>query len=376
MVLTSTEAIVTFLDAILPRKKPAPKFPGPGAATSLLKEVTPYDIQTPYRYHQITAGAVAHAACHGLIEFSDYVAAEDFRKDLCKKTGWQQPRTFAELARRVPRSERTNRTIDLGFIWRLWVVKRFAQAWVSPPTLTILRKDVTAVQQAALYCPEVLAPLLCRMWGKYDNGLWIIGEHFLSWQSLFPRMSWSWGELLPDDWDCSPGWQPSQSLRTEVDFDCMHILHEIELHQQPVSNKGKPGSALLAKVAGECWHQWRWCGHMVHPERGGQFPQFLKFVGACMDLVAPRGVSKGCRDTIRRYVESLMEENKTGLPPWRSSSGRIPGGKRTDLVRGHNKTYFPRRRKYFWPILRIQLKAYWNLIRGYPASWDNHDRIM
>lgn len=96
-----------------------------------------------------------------------------------------------------------------------------------------------------------------------------------------------------------------------------------------------------------------------------------------MELLAPRGTPKGSRNTIHSYVKSLVEEDETGRAPWLSGEETtIPGGKRADLVRGHSKTYYAPRRRNFLPILRIRLKAYWNLIRGYPASWDNHDRIM
>lgn len=367
---------MTFLDAILPRKKPDPRYPGPGAATALLNDIRPYDLQTPYRYHQITAGAVALAASQGHIEVAAVAAAEEFREALCEKTGWHQPRSFIDLAMKAPAPERTDRTIDLGFIWRLCMVKYFAHVWTEPPTLTEFRDDVATVQQAALYCPEVLLPLLCRMSEKYDEGLWMVGEHYQSWRSLFPKMFWSWEKLLPEDWDGSPEWQPSQEFRTDVDFDCMHILHEIELHQQTASNRGNRGNALLAKVVGECWHQWRWCGR-GDPTARGQFRHFQRFVEDCMELLAPRGTPKGSRNTIHSYVKSLVEEDETGRAPWLSGEETtIPGGKRADLVRGHSKTYYAPRRRNFLPILRIRLKAYWNLIRGYPASWDNHDRIM
>lgn len=369
------EVVVTFLEAILPRKKPAPRFPGPGAAAALLNEVRPYDIQTPYRYHQHTARAVVLAACQGHIEVGAVAAAEEFREALCKKTGWQQPRTFIDLANNVPAPERTDRTIDLGCIWRLCIVKYFAHIWTAPPTLTELRGDVATVQQAALYCPEVLAPLLCRMSEKYDDGLWIIGEHYNSWRALHPRISWSWGKLLPEDWDGTPDWRPSRELRTDVDFDCMHILHEIELHQQVTSNRGKTGNALLAKVVEECWHQWRWCGR-GDPTARGQFRHFQRFVEASMELVAPRDVRKGCRNTIHGYVKSLVEEEESGRPRWHLGEETIPGAKRAEMVRGHSKTYYAPRRRNFLPILRIRLKAFWNLVRGYPATWDNHDRIM
>lgn len=362
-------------EAIMWRKKPARRFSGPEAPSALLHEVRSYDIQTAFTHHQISAGAVAFAAVGGHIQFEALIAAEEFRLALCRKTGWEQPLTFLDLAKRVPRPERTDRTIDLGFIWRLFIVKYCADIWTSAPTLAEFRKDVAAVQQAALYVPEVLGPLLRRMATKYDEGLWIVGEHYNSWRALTPAPFWSWEKLLPENWDGSRDWRPSRRLRKWVDHDCQHILHEIDLHQQAASNRGATGNAVLAKVVEECWHQWRWNGR-ENPLARGQFARFQQFVGACMDLVAPEDGPKGSPNTLRRYLSILVEQHDGARAPWNSPKDRISGSKRTERVLGHSLTVYPRRREFMVPILKIRLKAFWNLVRGYPATWDNHNRIF
>jgi hypothetical protein len=365
---------VKLLETIRRRRKPEPKFQGPTAAAALLNEIRPYNIKVAGYFHQHHPAAAVLSACRGVIPVEAIGAAESFREVLCKKTGWQQPLTFIELAEGAAKPERTDKTIDLGFIWRLFVVKYFPDCWVSPPTLTDFRNDVGIVQQAALYCPDVLVDVLRRMAEKYDD-LRIVGEHYSSWTHLYPRMYWSWEKLLPEDSNEEEERNPPEDYRRNVDFDCLHILHEIEIHQQATSNRGATGNAVLAKVVEECWYQWRWAGRPSPLERG-QFGFFQRFVLDCMALVAPPGVRQGSRNTIEKYIRSLAEEDECGTPPWRSGEENIPGSRKTEIVHGHSRTYFPRRREFFLQILRIRLKAYWNLIRGYPATWDNHDRIM
>lgn len=368
------EVIVTLLDAIRSRRKPAPKFSGPGVATSLLTEIRPYNIKMAAFCHNHHPAAMVLSACQGHLPKEAVGAAEEFREALCRKTGWEQPLTFIQLAQGEKPPPRTDKTADLGFIWRLCVVKHLSECWVSPPTLTDFRNDVEVVQQAALYCPEILVEVLRRMAEKYDD-LRVVSEHYSSWTHLYPRLFWSWEKLIPEDLDEDEERNPPADYRQDIEFDCAHILHEIDIHMRGVSNRGNTGNAVLAKVVEECWYQWKWSGR-GDPTKGRQFPLFLKFVGDCMELVAPRGVRHGSRNTIEAYVDALNKQDEAGIPPWRRGNENIPGSRKTEIVHGHNRTYFPRQRRFFWPVLRIRLKAFWNLIRGYPATWDNHDRLM
>lgn len=368
------------------RKRPACKAKSGFVTTkSLLQEIGISEVAAAYELHQISASAVVLLALEDTLPREALYAAEEFLETLSKRTGWKRPETFIEMASRRLECLGDTRdhpeTFSHGFAWRLLVISRFSDVWRNPPTLASLKKDVKILQQAALYHPHAVVPVLDRVAEKYHPGLWIVGVHYESWCNLFPRWG-EWDGVLRKLSDCieSDRLPNKQELR-EIDMTCEHILHELMVHEQRLAEDGKvgglrgrKGDSLLAKVVDECHHQWRW---VIRTDPLSDFRSFYGFVMGCIDAMKISGFKEtsGTQKNVRRYLRLFVQyHNGFGSFLWNELE-TIPGARRSEYVVGHSASIFPRNRKYWWPRMKIYFKAFGNTLRGYPWSMDNHNRI-
>lgn len=379
------------------RKKPARHYKRRSdMAGNILNQISPYDIRDVYRLHQSSPDALVVHVAHKTLPIEALCEADGFVQSLTKKTGWKCNLTFLEVAKNLnaPRADTSEdqergRTIDLGFCWRMFLVSKYPDIWTSPPTLTDYKNDVEWVQQAALYCPEAAQSVVTRMSEKYDRGLWIIGEHFTSWEALKPYWQLTWGQFFKSneyaDLDSEGPTYADKLSNTDflrrLDWYCEHILYEINAHIAKQGNRGRTGSALLAKVVDECWMQWRFA-KLPSPDGDSEFPIFYKFVMRCIEVIAPPGFkeNRGTKDTVKKYLDLfILDNNGLGRMNWSKeefSNWAPPGARLSEQVSGHTVSCYPPTRKYWWPRTKIRAIALFNILRGYPPTLNNHNHFM